>query len=256
MDWKKIFGGAALAAGLMIGGTANAAPVLVNEINAGGATQAGDWFEVVVVGDGTAGSTVDMRGWSFSISEDDGGQTVKGFFTLTNDSYWSDVVAGTILTFHEDDTAGGGADTAIQSVNNLATDGWAWTNIFVGDSTYIETGAGDYDGSFPIANDDSQIEILDNLDVTVFGPAGEGHAGYVGGGVNGSEVFKLEADPSTSITLTSNYNDGSSSTFGAPNEWNGGSNVQNFSAFVIPEPASLVLLGLGAVSILGRRRSK
>lgn len=228
------------------------ASVFVNEINAGGATVAGDWFELVVVGNGTAASTVDMRGWSVRIDND--GATGAGFFTLSNDAYWSNVQAGTILTFHEDDTAGGGVDTGIHLTDNFTTLGWAHTNIYVGDPTYINTLAGDYDGSFPIDNSDSQVAILDAAMNTVFGPAGEGHIGYLGGGVSGSEVFKLEADPSTSITLDSPYNDGTSSTFGAPNEWSGGTLTQNFSPFAVPEPSVMVLGAVGMLGFFRRRR--
>ena len=48
-----------------------AASVIVNEINTGGSTMPGDWFELVVVGwDGTAGSTVDLRGWTMRVDND------------------------------------------------------------------------------------------------------------------------------------------------------------------------------------------
>lgn len=231
---------------------ANAASVIVNEINAGGATMPGDWFELVVVGEGTSGSTVDMRGWTLRV--DNNGITNLGRFTLSNHSYWSNVSAGTILTFHEDNTSAGGLDTGIHLTNNFATLGWAHTNIYIGDSSYINTSAGDFDGSFPIDQNNSQIAIFDSALSIVFGPTGEGHAGYTGGGVSGSEVFKLEADPSTSITLASPYNDGSSNTFGAPNQWSSGASTQNFSAFVVPEPSITLLGGLGFLALFRRRR--
>ena len=212
----------------------------------------GDWFEVVVVGDGSAGSIVDMRGWTFRI--DNNGVTNAGRFTLNNHSYWSNVQAGTILTFHEDDALNGGVDTSILGTNSFSTLGWAHTNIWVGDASYIDVAAGDYDGGFPIDQNNSQVAILDSGLNLVFGPAGEGHAGYPGGGVSASEVFKLEADPSTAISLASAYNDGSSSTFGAPNEWSSGASSQDFSAFVVPEPASASLLLL--TSLLGLRRRR
>lgn len=230
---------------------APAASVIVNEINAGGASMPGDWFELVVVGDGTAGSTVDMRGWSMRV--DNNGTTNTGFFTLSNDSYWSNVRAGTILTFHEDNTANNGLDSGINITNNFNTLGWAHTNIWVGDSTYVNILAGNYDGNFPIDQNNSQIAIFNASNGLVFGPSGEGQVGYPGSGVSATEIFKLEADPSPSITLTSPYNDGSTSTFGAPNEWNGGASRQSFAAF-IPEPSALLLGALGAVGFLRRRR--
>lgn len=213
---------------------------------------AGDWFELVVVGDGTAGSTVDMRGWTLRV--DNNGTNNVGRFTLSNHSYWSNVLAGTILTFHEDNTAAAGLDTGILLTDNFATSGWGHTNIYVGDSTYVNTSAGDYDGSFPIDQSNSQIAILDSTPTIVFGPAGEGHVGYIGGGVSAPEVFKLEADPSPLITLTSPYNDGTTSTFGAPNQWSSGTITQNFSAFVVPEPSSAFLGFIGALMLLRRRR--
>jgi hypothetical protein len=231
---------------------APAASVIVNEINAGGAAVPGDWFEVVVVGDGSAGSTVDMRGWTFRI--DNNGQTNVGRFTLSNDSYWSTVRAGTILTFHEDDTASGGLNSGIHLSDFFSSLGWAHTNIHVGDATYVLTSAGDFDGSFPIDQNNSQVAIFDAALGLVFGPAGENHAGYTGGGVSATEVFKLEADPATTITLTSPYNDGSSNTFGAPNQWNSGASVQNFSAFAVPEPSATLLGLVGLLAGLRRRR--
>ena len=62
-------------------------------------------------------------------------------------------------------------------------------------------------------------------------------------GINNREVWKLEASPSDSIGPVSSYNDGSSSSFGSPNRWNGGANVQDFSALRVPEPAALTLFG-------------
>lgn len=234
---------------------APAASVIVNEINAGGASVPGDWFELVVVGDGTAGSTVDMRGWTLRV--DNNGTTNTGRFTLSNASYWSNVQAGTILTFHEDNAANSGVDTAILSTNNFATLGWASTNIWVGDSTYVNTGAGDYDGNFPIDQNNSQIAILDSGSSIVFGPAGEGAVGYTGSGVSATEICKLEADPSPLITLNSKYNDGSTSTFGAPNQWTdvGVGKTQSFSAFIVPEPSAALLGSVGLLGLLRRRRA-
>lgn len=239
-------------AGAALVAAVDAASVIVNEINAGGATMPGDWFEIVVVGDGTAGSTVDMRGWTFRV--DNNGTLNVGRFTLSNAAYWAAVQAGTILTFHEDNTAGGGLDTGVHLTNRFTTEGWAHTNVWVGDSTYILTTGSGYDGSFPIDQNNSQVAIFDAAATLVFGPAGEGHAGYTGGGVSASEVFKLEADPSPSITLGSPYNDGTSSSFGAPNPWASGASVQNFSAFVVPEPSVAVLGLAGLLGLLRRRR--
>ena len=241
--------------------SAQAATVIVNEINcadpagANPSSPSGDWFEVVVVGDGTSGSTVDMRGWQFRV--DQNGTTGQGYFKLSNDSYWSNVQAGTILTFCEDGSGPTGAATAILATNNFATLGWAHTNVWVGDTTYIDTGWGSNDGSFPIDQNNTQILIQDSTAATVFGPCGEGHVGYPGSGVSATEIFKLEANPSPSITLTSPYNDGSTDTFGAPNQWTSGGlpNSQSFATFVVPEPSAALLLGLLPLFGLRRRRA-
>jgi hypothetical protein len=81
---------------------------------------------------------------------------------------------------------------------------------------------------FPVSNRDWRMSIIDSTGKTVFGPAGEGI--YPPTGVGGDEVLKLEADPGPQIHAYSNYNDGASSSFGAPNRWNGGAMTQNFSA--------------------------
>ena len=72
-------------------------------------------------------------------------------------------------------------------------------------------------------------------------------------GVGNEEIFKLEENHGTLITPLANYNDGTSSTFGAPNIWSAGTITQDFSVF-IPEPMSIFLLGWGGL-ILARKRS-
>ena len=99
--------------------------------------------------------------------------------------------------------------------------------------------------NFSTSNDNTQITLLDALDQIWFGPAGEGVMPATGVGSN--EVWKLEADPSAAITPLSNYTDGSSSTFGAPNQWSGGASSQSFAALrsvVVPEAGTLTLLGV------------
>ena len=205
---------------------AGAATVILNEYNAMEVGNGGDWFELVVVGDGTAGGTVDMSNWYVTIRTDG---AAAGTLRLNTEAFWSAVQNGTILTFTEDNTAGGGRDTGIGIVDEFATQGYGWSNFHIGGGTYFAAGSsvsmmgGD-------THKDTQFTIRNAFNTLVFGPAGEGVA--PASGVGSDEVFKLEKDPSPAITETDDgYNDGSSSTFGAPNSWSGGANTQNFNAF-------------------------
>lgn len=250
-----------LAALLGLATSVSAAPVILNEYNAYenapvGAV-GGDWFELVVVGGGIAGDVVDMRGWKIEIQEGGVGGG-SGSFTLAGgtSSYWRTVQAGTILTFHENNLAAGGRNTSILGTNNFATEGWAHTNIYVGDTNYVLAGG---DISFPMTENNMGITIRNGANQVIFGPAGEGVFPLAAGVTVGSdEVFKLEGTPSTSITTTSPlYNDGTTSTFGAPNRWEQDTLVQDFSAFiVVPEPASALMAGMAAVGLLTMRRRR
>ncbi len=233
-----------VAAALPLGSAATAAPVILNEYNAVGPekfldtddfagstktdTRLGrvqgnglNWFELAVVGDGTNGSTVDMRGWQLRWAETkndtgaaDGangtdiwfgdGSIEQGILTLTNDTFWSSVRAGTLITFGEQQTltseAGAtvvdGSDTGI---NFSVGDNWAHVHSF--DPTLVTTTTnvtGDSAGNFSVGNDDWQLTILDAAAAAVvFGPTGEGIPS--GTGISSNEVFKLEAQATTSI---------------------------------------------------------
>jgi len=218
----------------------------------------GNWFELAVVGDGTNGSTVDMTGWSFDWVEDGDAGTI----TLSTDTFWSSVRAGTLITIGEETTitSESGATVVTGSdvgIDFLTGDNWAHVNSF--DTTFVASTttnvAGDGPGNFSVGNDDWQVTIKDGSGSIVFGPEGEGISD---GGVNSNEVYKLEADISTSITPGSApYSDGTSSSFGQANIWSGGDFTQDFSGFgVVPEPASLALISLGGLLIAGRRRSR
>ena len=242
-------------------------PVLVNEYNAvgdgdflnGGSAESdddggtasdshfgriegngGDWLELVVVGDGSAGSTVDMRGWTVEVFDENwDSETVK----LSNADYWSAVPAGTILTLTEDNTEQGGLDTEINRVSDLSDSGRAWTNIWLHDPFFIDQSASDFGGGIAIDNDDTKIALRDAADTLVYGPCGEGVPTQdedpedtypeTAPGVNSEEVYKLEANPVPAAdAMFGGHNDGSSSTFGAPNEWSGGADVQDFTPYV------------------------
>lgn len=233
------------------------APILLNEYNAvsasnflGGGTvndpspadpyfgrvagNGGEWFELVVVGDGTDGSTLDLRGWKIDVLGDLGTRTV----VLSQDAYWSNVVAGTILTFTTSTAANGGADTEIHKTSTLHTAGLLWSNIWIFDPVFIDQAASDFNNRLGISNSNTQFIIRNTSNTAIFGPAGEGIAtGGVPGilaGVSSTEVLKLEANPIPETDpYYSPYNDGTTSTFGAPNSWSGGAIFQNFDAYTV-----------------------
>jgi hypothetical protein len=184
----------------------------------------GDWFELVVIAD-----HLDIRGWKLDLCDNG---VCNEQLVFSQSSLWSDLRAGTILTVAEDQPT----DTSYNPA------GGDWTiNVQANDAgptTYISA------NSFPVSNDNWQLTIRTTTDSLVFGPAGEGLASNPAQGcdpptvgVNSAEIFKLEADPSAIIERCSHsYNDGKTSTFGAPNAWNGGANVQSFSALRLGLP--------------------
>lgn len=235
-----------------------AAPIIVNEFNAvssanyldGGNSDStlgirqgngGDWVELVVIED-----HFDLRGGSLSILEGQLPGRATTVLSFSQDALWSDLRAGTIITVAEDIADDTGYDPF---------GGDWWINVQANDS-----GSGQFitASNFSVSNDDTQITLLDALSQVWFGPAGEGIQPLTG--ISSREVWKLEANPSAQITPTSNYNDGSSSSFGAPNLWSGGAGVQDFSALrsaVVPEPTAATLLGVAlAAGALLRRRPR
>ena len=111
-------------------------------------------------------------------------------------------------------------------------------------------------GLFVANNDNWDFTIKDQLGGNVVqGPIGEAIGGWGGGGVNSQELVKLEAfdstlHPGTTLADYQNvtpalYQDGSSSAYGTPNEWDSGVHVQDFSPMqswfssIIPGDANL-----------------
>src|SRR5690606_17034512 len=84
-------------------------------------------------------------------------------------------------------------------------------------------------GDFPITHDDWSVSILNGASQLVTGPLGEAFDNSGIGGVNSREVVKLEENPSATPNFAS-YKDGASSSFGQPNQWSGGSQMQDFTA--------------------------
>ncbi len=207
----------------------------------------GDWFELVVVGDGTAG-TVDLRGWKIEIKEAAGDVFVpQDTIVLSQDPYWAAVPTGTILTFTEKTTAEGGLDTWIHKASSLGQPGgYLWSNIHIFDADYIDQAASTIGEGIGVGGNNTQFRILrprpgspGDYDI-VAGPVGEGIQPL--SGVNNTEVLELEADPAPSVSpyldefdaqdpLNLVYDDGNGSTFGAPNRFGGGTLEQNFAAY-------------------------
>jgi hypothetical protein len=200
----------------------------------------GDWLELVVTED-----HLDLRGASVSIEEGSPGDRETTVLTFTQSSLWSDLRAGSIITIAED---------LVDDPTYDPTGGDWWINVQASDGA---SGAFITASNFSVSNDDTHVTILDALAQILFGPAGEGIPPNAG--LNAREVFKLETDPSDAITpLSPSYRDGSSSSFGAPNRWSGGENVQDFSALrsvVVPEPGALALVGLALLAIARARRA-
>lgn len=180
----------------------------------------GDWFELVVITD-----HLDMRNWHLDIYEDG---ILDETLDLTNHSIWSDLRSGTIITVAE--------DLPDDVSYNPAAGDW-WIHVQANNAapgTYIEA------NNFAVSSSDWQLRIRNAAGAVVFGPAGEGVS--PASGVGGTEIFRLEADPSVAVTPASaDYDDGDSlSTFGSPNQWG----MQNLNALrtVTPPASTLTLL--------------
>jgi len=180
----------------------------------------GDWFELVVITD-----HLDMRNWNLDVYDNG---VLDETLSLTDDSIWSDLRSGTIITVSE--------DLPSDISYNPAMGDW-WINVQANndaDGLYIEA------SNFPVGNKNFQLRIRNSAGAVVFGPAGEGISPV--SGIGGTEIFRLEAAPSTTITPSSTDYDGGDnfSTFGMPNKWG----AQNFNQLrtVIAQPSTLSLL--------------
>lgn len=198
----------------------------------------GDWFEMVVIND-----HLDVRGWKLAIIENG---IANKTFTLSNDTLWSNLRSGTIITISEDLVT----DVSFNPFT-INTGDW-WINIQARDgvtNNYITNPS-----NFSVSKDNWQLTIRDAENNIIFGPAGEGVNPL--SGVGKDEVFKLEADPSALINPMSNYKDGTSSTFGKPNKWSSGTITQDFTSLRtwIPEPMSLCLFSIGSILAIKRRK--
>ena len=214
----------------------------------------GHWAEFVVLGDGHT-STLDMRGWSVEIGTNSGyGFSPRNKLVISNHTDWQAVPSGTILTFIDRNTAQGGKDSGFALRNNRATTGDTWTNIWMGDSTYLTytsltvNGYSNVSGTVSgivIDHNNTQFLVKDSSGRVIFGPVGEGIAPL--SGTNSKEVFELESHPTSSVSpifastaTLFGYGDGASeSTFGFPNRWQSGTTLitQRFNVLTAPEIA-------------------
>lgn len=228
----------------------------------------GDWFELVVVGDDSAG-TMDLRGWKVEIDEDSSFSfQANVMLEFSNDPYWANVAHGTILTFTEEQTATGGRDTVIKGEDRSGTEGWSWSNIWVGDTQYldytnpevngftVDPGTGAISG-FDITSVRTHFVIKNVMDVIVYGPAGEGVG--LAGGISNSTIWELVGDPRTDVTplqvgdsvtgTPGASSDNQDSSFGQPNQWNDGAAEQDFSVFVPEMPYQTYITSLGFTGV-------
>lgn len=268
----------------LFGGIANADLVILNEYNAvsgsnflgGDGTiddsdaedltfgriqgNGGNWIELLVIGD-AGSSVVDMRGWSIDWEEDGDSGTI----TFSNDAVWSSLQRGTIITVTETNNGGfTGTDTSLDPTAgdwhiNVATLDEVGVDGFISTTTTV---AGDSDGNFSVGNDNFQLTILDDSGSTVHGAVGEGIGEL--SGVNSREIAKLEG-PGAGATLadwlaidetSSLYNDGTSSSWGLANVFNGGAESQDLSPLrtAVPEPTAVSLFALAGLAAFIKRR--
>ena len=212
----------------------------------------GDWVELVVIDD-----HLDVRGWQLDWFNTDS-PVESGLVTFSSSSVWSNLRSGTIITIRRDD-AGFAAMPSDTSFNPSGGD-W-WIHVNVADVSLVTSTTSPVGTPFTVDNDNWRMRIRDDSSVLVQGYVGEGQVatGWTGGGLGSDEVGKLEQNPSA---IPSNYRDGSSSTFGAPNRWTTASVPfeQDFTLLraAVPEPSSIVLacLGFVGVGVAGYRKRR
>ncbi len=214
-------------------------PIILNEFNAvsatgflGGGTQTadaaggqasdpqfgrsigngGNWCEFVIIAE-----NLDMRNWILRWQD----KTDSGTIRLSNNTFWSNLPSGMILTFTESTATQGGVNTDL-SYNPSAGDRSVNVNTF--DTTLISqttsTKPLHTSGEFSVSNDRWAIEVRDQSFAPIVELQGEGSPNYFGGGVGSDDVCRLRANPSGRIDAASFYDDSStSSTFGKQNSW-------------------------------------
>jgi hypothetical protein len=158
----------------------------------------GDWIELLVVEEG-----LDLRGWTLTLTDRAGD---AGTLVFTDAPVLASLRAGTVLTIAEDLPEDAAYDP----------DGGDWRfHLRAG-----EDGTGAYvsAAAFDVSHQDWQLTAWDPDGHVRLGPVGEG----VGraGGVGSTEVGFLAETPTAALRRdTADYEDATTSTFGAPNVW-------------------------------------
>jgi len=185
----------------------------------------GNWIELIVTQ-----NNLNIQGWTVAWKNNDsGGHPNNGSFTFSNDSLWASLKAGTIITVHDNGSAG---YSTLYSGNPCSDHKW-WIDVDVLNTTYIASsslffGTTLLGSGFKTDNDCWRGMIKDNASTVVQNWVGENTscgsipaAIWAGAGLGNLEVGKLEANPAGGTSDT-NYKDGDSGTFGGPNAWTGG----------------------------------
>lgn len=160
----------------------------------------GDWIELLVTED------VDIRGWTLSMRDTRG---ERGTLVFGDQAPLDALRAGTLLTIAE--------DLPQDATYNPESGDWR-LHLRAGadgDGTYVSA------TPFDTSSHDFQVTLRDAEGVLRFGPAGEGISPR--SGIGDHEVGILAETPLASLRRTTGaWGASTRSTFGAPNQWEGG----------------------------------
>jgi hypothetical protein len=206
-----------------------------------------NWVELAVLAD-----HLDVRGWSITWDNNNGGTLDSGSISFTNSSVWSDLRKGTIIGLREYDPDGAYGPLASDTgYNPFGPSGGDWT-IFadIDDSALIVK------NHWAVDHNNWKASIKDAVNQIVQDTVGENGAGAVyqtSGGIGNNEVGTLGNGPNVDSTLLS-YKVRSTSTFLSPNAGQDFSAIRN--EVLVPEPSTAMLLLSSALAMaaLGWRR--
>ncbi len=219
-----------------LGGSTSTTPNEDRDFNLGRIEgNGGEWVEFIVVGNGSSDNTVDLRGWTLTISSDTAQSTLK----FSQHPAWAEVIAGTILTLGREGTP----ETNLHRRSELNSSGILWSHVRMDHPTLFDQSASTLTNE-AIGSNNTRFTIQDNTDAVIYGPSGESVAvldsdnNNIGDefiGVGSSEAFRLERNPTPTISpINLDYDDGTNSTLGGPNRWGSGPTIQSFSVYQNP----------------------